>query len=87
LVGILERSLVMAGESREEYYAHLARLAALPGVFDLDAASQEVKLAIACGFTSWRRLRALRLQSEWALRMMLHAGIHERQKAVRRGRG
>jgi hypothetical protein len=72
LVANLERSLVITGESREEYLAHLARFAAVPGVFDFEAASQEVKLAQACGFTTWRRLRALRLQSEWALRMMVH---------------
>jgi hypothetical protein len=82
LVANLERSLVMAGESREEYLAHLGRFAAVPAVFDFDAASQEVKLAQACGFATRRRLRAFRLQSEWALRMMvhnLHAAIHEQQ--------
>jgi hypothetical protein len=72
LVADLERSLVMAGESREEYHAHLARFEALPAVFALDAASQQVKLAHGCAFASWRRLRAFRLQSEWALRMMVH---------------
>jgi hypothetical protein len=72
LVADLERSLVMAGESREEYHAHLARFEALPAVFALDAASQPVKLARACAFASWRRRRAFRLQSEWALRMMVH---------------
>jgi hypothetical protein len=84
LVANLERSLVMAGESREEYLAYLGRFAAVPAVFDFDAASQEVKLAQACGFTTWRRLRALRLQSEWALRMMvhnLHAAIRLRKTA------
>ncbi|HXJ97200.1 MAG TPA: hypothetical protein VMT20_30560, partial [Terriglobia bacterium] len=72
LVADLERSLFMAGESREEYHAHLARFAALPAALACDADSEEVKLAQACGYASWRRLRAFRLHSEWSLRMMVH---------------
>ena len=84
LVADLERSLFMAGESRAEYQAHLARFEALPAVFALDAGSGQVKLARACAFASWRRLRAFRLHSEWALRMMVHhlrKVIRERQAA------
>lgn len=76
LVADLERSLVMAGETREEYHAHLARFEALPAVFAFEAGSDKVKLARACAFPSWRRLRAFRLQSAWTLRMTVHH-LHE----------
>ncbi len=88
LVADLERSLFMAGESRAEYQAHLGRFEALPGVFGFDAGSDQVKLARACAFASWRRLRAFRLQSEWALRMMVHhlrKAAGERQAGTREG--
>jgi hypothetical protein len=77
LVADLERSLVIAGESQEEYHTLTGRaLPTLPAVFAFEAAPQQAKLAQACGYSSWRRLRAFRLQSEWAGRMMVHH-LHE----------
>jgi hypothetical protein len=80
----LERSLVLAGESSDEYHAHLARFDRLVRGLEPGPLSDPAKLARAAALASWRRLRALRLDREWTLRALvdaLHQGIRARQQA------
>jgi hypothetical protein len=66
----LERSLVLAGESLDEYRAHLARFDRLVQGMEAGPLSDPAKLARATALVAWRRLRALRLDREWTLRAL-----------------
>ena len=80
----LERSLVLAGESAEEYRQHLARFDRLVEGMEPGPLSDPAKLARATALVAWRRLRALRLDREWTLRGLvdvLQQAIHARERA------
>ncbi len=64
----LRRSLRLAGESREEFDAHLKK-------FDMAFAPQdavEKRLVRGIAETAWRRLRALRGQARWEAVSVIH---------------
>lgn len=80
----LERSLVLADESLDEYQAHLARFDRLVRGLETGPLSDPVKLAHGTALAAWRRLRALRIDHEWTLRALvaaLHQAIHRHEEA------
>jgi hypothetical protein len=84
----LERSLVLAGESPDEYRAHLARFDRLVRGLEPGPLSDPAKLARAAALVSWRRLRALRLDREWTLRALadcLQHALRAREEAREEG--
>ena len=65
----LERSLALAGESREDYQAHLERFRK-GFARGLPLETLVGKLGLALGLASWRRMRGPRTVAEWELRAL-----------------